>query len=100
MSEEKEQLYKGVAIGGPFDGRQLESRFPSGVLVVSVPEALAWVYDYADTPDGGQFECRDRDSANGGAKRFEQRRAQKAAEGNAYDVRAVDDGEVTEEVGR
>ena len=89
MSKEK-KLYEGPAVGGPFNGQTLESRFSSGVLVVSVPEALAWVYDYVD----GQFECRDRDAANGGAQRLVQSKAAKAAEGSTYDVRAYDDGDI------
>lgn len=93
MSEEKD-LRAGVAVGGPFDGQILESRFPSGVLAVSAPEGLAWVYDRVDTPDGHQYEVR------GDPAGLDQAKLRKAAEGNTYDVRAVDDAEVTEEVGR
>ena len=101
MTNEKE-LYRGKAIGGPLDGQDLESRFPNGVVLVHSPDAVAWIYDYVDTPDGGQFECRDRDKARGGAQRLDQAKVRKAAEGSKYDVRAYDDGEIPEglEVGK
>jgi|SRR6187402_2163975 len=41
-----EELYRGLAIGGPMDGREVESRFPGGVLFVSKPTNKAWLYDY------------------------------------------------------
>lgn len=99
MSKEK-SLHKGVAIGGPFDGKQLESRFPSGVVVVSSPDGLAWIYDGVTGGDERvTYVCRGREAANGGALRLDQSKLGKAADGNTYDVRAVDDAEVTEEVG-
>lgn len=88
MKIEKD-LYEGPAIGGPFDGQELESRFPKGVVVTNVPDARVWIYDYVDTPEGGQFECRDRDSYLKGAQKLDQTKLAIAGEGNAYDVRAM-----------
>jgi hypothetical protein len=42
----EEELYAGLAIGGPMDGREVESRYPGSVLFVSKPTNKAWVYDY------------------------------------------------------
>lgn len=45
-----ETLYTGLGVGGPMDGKTVESRFPGGVVFVSKPTNKAWVYDLA--PDG------------------------------------------------
>ncbi len=49
-------LYSGLAVGGPMDGKQVESRFPGGILFVSKPTNKAWVYDYY--PETNQFIVR------------------------------------------
>lgn len=51
-----ENLYSGVGVGGPMDGRTVESRFPGGVVFVSKPTNKAWVYDFY--PDQGKFYAR------------------------------------------
>lgn len=44
-----ETLFEGLGVGGPMDGREIESRYPGGVVFVSKPTNRAWVYDfYAD----------------------------------------------------
>jgi len=42
----EETLYEGLAIGGPMDGREIESRFPGGVLFISKATNKCWLYDY------------------------------------------------------
>lgn len=51
-----EELYTGLAIAGPMDGQQVESRFPGGVLFVSKPTNKAWLYDYYS--ESGRFILR------------------------------------------
>jgi len=41
-----ETLYSGIAVGGPMDGKQVEGRYPGGILFVSKPTNKAWLYDY------------------------------------------------------
>jgi hypothetical protein len=42
----EEELYTGLAISGPMDGRTVEGRYPGGILFVSKPTNKAWLYDY------------------------------------------------------
>lgn len=51
-----ETLYEGLGIGGPMDGREIESRYPSGVIFVSKPTNRAWIYDFY--ADQGKFYAR------------------------------------------
>lgn len=51
-----EELFTGLAIAGPMDGQQVESRFPGGVLFVSKPTNKAWLYDFY--PESGRFILR------------------------------------------
>lgn len=53
-----EELYKGLAIGGPMDGRDVESRYPGGVLFVSKPTNKAWLYDFLDGNSTTKFYLR------------------------------------------
>lgn len=41
-----EELYAGLAVSGPMDGLEVESRFPGGILFVDKPTNKAWLYDY------------------------------------------------------
>ena len=41
-----ETLYSGLAVGGPMDGREVEGRYPGGILFVSKPTNKAWLYDF------------------------------------------------------
>jgi hypothetical protein len=52
----EETLYQGLAIAGPMDGKQVESRYPGGVLFVSKPTSKCWLYDYY--PESGRFIVR------------------------------------------
>lgn len=51
-----EQLYKGLAIGGPMEGFDVESRYPGGVLFVSKRHNKCWLYDYFES--FGKFYLR------------------------------------------
>jgi hypothetical protein len=51
-----ETLYAGIAVGGPLDGKEVEGRFPGGILLVDKPSNRAWVYDYY--ADQGKFYVR------------------------------------------
>ena len=52
----EETFYSGIGVGGPMDGRTIESRFPSGVVFVSKPTNKAWVYDFY--PEEGKYYAR------------------------------------------
>ena len=52
----EEELYTGLALGGPMDGRTVEGRYPGGILFVSKPTNKAWLYDYYD--ESGRFIVR------------------------------------------
>lgn len=52
----EEELYAGLAIAGPMDGLEVESRFPGGILFVSKPDNKAWLYDYY--AESGRFILR------------------------------------------
>ena len=51
-----ETLYSGLAVGGPMEGKEVEGRFPGGILFVSKPTNKAWLYDYY--ADQGKFFAR------------------------------------------
>jgi len=38
-------LYEGPVRGGPWNGRQAQSRFPSGFLLIDRPARQCWIYD-------------------------------------------------------
>jgi len=80
------ETFTGTARGGPWDGRDIESRCPKGVLLIDRPAGLAWIYDY---DDAGVFDCRDDTPAalcdDGEFSRW------RAAEEQHYDLRVVDE---------
>ncbi len=51
-----EELFSGLAIGGPMNGREVESRFPGGVLFVDKPANKCWLYDFYS--ESGRFYVR------------------------------------------
>ena len=92
---EEHTLYEGVAVGGPLDGKQVESRFPKGFIYADPVGNRVWVYDYhegATSDTSGltglsQFVAREETE-------LDRDKAIKAAEGDTYDVRAYDDGQL------
>jgi len=52
----EEELYVGLAIAGPMDGLEVESRYPGGILFVSKPDNKAWLYDFY--PESERFILR------------------------------------------
>jgi hypothetical protein len=52
----EEMLYTGMAIAGPMDGLQVESRYPGSVLFVDKPSNKAWLYDFYE--ESGRFYLR------------------------------------------
>jgi hypothetical protein len=52
----EEELYRGLAIGGPMDGLEVEGRYPGGILFVSKPENRCWLYDFY--AESGRFYLR------------------------------------------
>lgn len=79
MTTPNRTLFEGIAQGGPFDGLQLVSRCPQGVLAVDKPNAKAWVYNFVD----GKFQVR------GEAMTLDNEKRWIAANGDDYDVLAV-----------
>jgi hypothetical protein len=53
-----EELYTGLAVGGPMEGLEVESRYPGGVLFVSKPTNRAWLYDYIQKDGSAKFYLR------------------------------------------
>lgn len=43
---ETKDLYSGMAVGGPMDGKVVEGRYPGAILFVSKATNKAWLYDY------------------------------------------------------
>ena len=75
------QLYEGRCVGGPLDGEQAASRYPTGFVLADKPAGKAWIYDRAGD---GTFAVRE-----GGGRRLDPRRATAAAIGDGYDVIAA-----------
>jgi hypothetical protein len=46
-------LYTGVCVGGPLDGKQITARYPRGFILVDKPENKHWLYVW----DGDQFNA-------------------------------------------
>lgn len=49
-------LYRGVAVGGPMDGAEVEGRYPGGILFVDKASEKAWLYDFY--AEEGKFFAR------------------------------------------
>jgi hypothetical protein len=49
-------MYTGTARGGPWDGRQAQSRYPRGFLLVDRDKRRVWLYD---RQDDDTFQVRD-----------------------------------------
>jgi hypothetical protein len=41
-----EELYTGLAIGGPMDGKEVQGRYPGGILFVQKSANKCWLYDF------------------------------------------------------
>ena len=48
------RLFIGPCIGGPWDGRDGESRFPKGFLLIDAARKHVWLYDFM----GSEFHAR------------------------------------------
>jgi hypothetical protein len=44
--DDTKEIYEGKAVGGPYDGLDLESRFPKGVLFVDKASDTVYIYDW------------------------------------------------------
>jgi hypothetical protein len=79
---EAPELYTGPVIGGPWDGRRAQSRYPRGFLLVDKPLRQAWLYDRRDN---GAFLVRSEhpETLDDGLRWT-------AAEGDAFDLLAID----------
>lgn len=73
--------YFGSAMGGPYSGLPLISRFPKGILLVDRPNNQAWVLDYE--PGASLFIARDPEELDTDGLWH-------AAEQDDFDVRAYD----------
>jgi hypothetical protein len=83
--EEPLPVYAGTCHDGPWDGRQIQVRFPKGFLLVDKPNAQVWIYD---RHEGGDFYARTPDPRalleDGPYNRW------RAAEEPNYDLLVVD----------
>ena len=79
-------IYTGKALGGPWDGREVESRFPKGFLLVDMPTRRVWLYD---RQDDGSFHARsDKAETLNDDGEFNRWRA---AEEDNYDIQVLDE---------
>ncbi len=76
-------MWAGEAVGGPYDGRWLISRFGDGVLLVDKESARAWLYDR--DRERGCWVCRRPE----GEPLYAEGRW-RAAESDTWEVRAYD----------
>lgn len=76
---DESDLFVGVCHGGPMNGREGESRFPKGFVLMDEADSRCWVYDR----HGDGFIARAVQPLNRVG-------AEKAAEEANYDVRAYD----------
>lgn len=83
--DSEKTLYIGQCVGGPMDGEEGQSRFPKGFVLIDKPNSRAWVYDFEEST--GVFTARSQDV-------HDMQRANHAAEGSDYDVRALERREV------
>ena len=99
METENYVIYEGIAVGGPLDGETVQSRFPKGFLYADPVGGRAWVYDYAEGGTSGTsgLEQPSTFTAREVAD-LDREKAMKAAEGDTYDVRAYDDGELPDDL--
>ncbi len=72
-------MKQGTCHGGPMDGLRGQSRFAKGFVVLDVLSRRACVYD----AHGTGFVARTADD-------YDEEKAEKAAAGDTYDVRAYD----------
>ena len=83
---DRSALYTGRCVGGPFNGRVEQSRFPKGFIVVDKASGMVWIYDYSSPGDTGihsEFRCREPE----GRTLVDEKRVEAALE-HDYDVRA------------
>lgn len=80
--DEAPELFAGPVVGGPWDGRRAQSRYPRGFLLVDKPLRQAWLYDRRD--DGAFIVRRERPETLDDARRWT------AMEGDAFDLLTVD----------
>lgn len=80
-SDGRGSLFGGPCVGGPWDGRQVEVRFPKGFLLVHRPLKQVWLYDFL----GGEFIARTEK-----AELLSDEGRMRAALEFTYDIRVVD----------
>ena len=73
-------IHTGRCVGGPFNGKEGQSRFPAGFVAVDRVNGQAWIYDW----NGDQFNVR-----NDGGMPLDDEKRWRAAESADWDVRAV-----------
>lgn len=78
-------MFIGRCLGGPLDGREGQSRFENGFVLVDKPAGQCWIYDWSGTEWGnGVFTVRDHEPMPPVTEL-----RHRAAEGTRYDVRAA-----------
>lgn len=84
LNMETGMSWDGPCVGGPMDGREGQSRYPKGFLLIDRPAGRCWLYDW----DGERFVCRSADGAE-----YDAANGLRAGEEFTYDVRAWLDAE-------
>lgn len=73
--------FSGLAVGGPWDGVEVDVRYPKGFLLVFKPNDAVWIYDRQ--PDGN-FKIR-----NSQPVMLDDEKRNRAALGTDYDIRVL-----------
>lgn len=82
----EKQLFEGVCVGGPLDGRDGQSRFPRGFVLIDKPGQRAWIYDRQGDGECAPFYVREADGRS-----LDDTLRWAAAESSDWDVRVLDD---------
>jgi hypothetical protein len=88
------KLFRGPCVGGPMGGKEGETRFQKGFILVDKPNRQVWVY--RATPDGNSPTGTTYVAE--GARDLDSEKLEKTAAGSDWDVRAYDIGYVDEDL--
>jgi hypothetical protein len=83
---DEQPIYRGVAVGGPYEGRVIEGRRPQGILFVDRPSATCIIYDWVAAE--GKFYARTNLPVPMNSSRGQSDNRVRAALENEYEVRA------------
>lgn len=87
-AEQEKPVWSGPCFGGPLDGQEGASRYPSGFLLVDRQANKVWIYDWSGSDS--RFYVRDAEGAELISDRHAVKNRFRAAEESEYDIRAAE----------